>query len=833
MHSSELQRVWNLDGSPFSGETLLAKWVEACGIKADPADFWRNSSKIGKQFSSDPIAIRMLTNVALLEESPEKVLFVAILLNRLGRHGLAARLVPTAEQAKTKKWQRAALEVSTHEYEEAKRPACGRSTSLVLSVEDNQVSVVGVRGITTDVLLEQTSWQECLVAFARESGPMPSAATTVVEMRDDVPLSVLHDLAEVAYLAGLRVAVVAQNLDFESGLEDVDQWLALRGATLPLFVRQGEALRPARLLGGGADLGFNEMPALTMEQVTRWLEFGWLFDFATAPLFHEPKTFELRGLVNSLTRSQYSDADIVPFECVVESIPDPERRGVALERLATVFLDRGDFGMAVELFNLVPEPDRSAYFSSRRNRAKFGLAQFEDVVPWGDNGVVRNRDRNLIAEASAAMQLLDALERAESTSQGEAGSSVGNELHVCSILHASPPYQSGGYANRAHQLLSAVQDSGINLAAFTRPGFPDESLVAGQSVVDEFEGVKYVRLGGDRRRNDGEYQYMLESLDAYREHLRIERPDVVHLRSTYVSALPGMIAAKELGIPTVYEVSGMWELVYATYGDARRESMRARTVRLEDAVLQRADRIVTLTAAMADIINGRVSTKNPVEVLPNAVDTDRFVPSPKDAGLLNELGWDESLPVIGYAGSVVDYEGLEVLVDALALLRDRGVDFRFVLIGDGAVHAQVRARIEKRDLEEKSLVTGRIPHAEVERYYSIFDICAFPRLSTPATEAVSPLKPFEALSSGKAVVVSDVAALAEIIGGDDRGLIVPSGDVEALAEALQRYVDSPELRDAVGSVSRDWVIQNHTWEAVGGKFVATLRAAAGDASTQS
>src|SRR5699024_9021035 len=137
----------------------------------------------------------------------------------------------------------------------------------------------------------------------------------------------------------------------------------------------------------------------------------------------------------------------------------------------------------------------------------------------------------------------------------------------------------------------------------------------------------------------GEYQYMIESLEHYKAAIRRERPSVVHLRSTYVSALPGLIAAKHFGLPVIYEVSGMWELVYETDHRPSKQGTHARTVRLENAVLANADTVVTITDAMADIIAERVTTKKPVELVPNAVDADNFTTAESDPELLDALGW--------------------------------------------------------------------------------------------------------------------------------------------------------------------------------------------------
>ncbi|MGY2498613.1 glycosyltransferase family 4 protein, partial [Klebsiella pneumoniae] len=99
--------------------------------------------------------------------------------------------------------------------------------------------------------------------------------------------------------------------------------------------------------------------------------------------------------------------------------------------------------------------------------------------------------------------------------------------------------------------------------------------------------------------------------------------------------------------------------------------------------------------------------------------------------------------------------------------------------------------------------TGRIPHDDVEKYYSVIDICPLPRKGLPVCEMVSPLKPFEAMAMGKVVVSSDVAALAEIIDDGVTGLLHKKDDPEDLASKISLLIEDHELRDRLGKSARE------------------------------
>jgi len=104
-----------------------------------------------------------------------------------------------------------------------------------------------------------------------------------------------------------------------------------------------------------------------------------------------------------------------------------------------------------------------------------------------------------------------------------------------------------------------------------------------------------------------------------------------------------------------------------------------------------------------------------------------------------------------------------------------------------------------------------VPHDEVESYYSLIDITPFPRKPLPVCEMVSPLKPFEAMAMGKCVIVSSVAALAEIVGERPIGFISEKGSVEALAQVIAHVAGDAELRQQVGEEARRFVVAERDW----------------------
>ncbi|MGH8241972.1 MAG: glycosyltransferase [Steroidobacteraceae bacterium] len=402
------------------------------------------------------------------------------------------------------------------------------------------------------------------------------------------------------------------------------------------------------------------------------------------------------------------------------------------------------------------------------------------------------------------------------------------ERRVVNLLAYSLPYSSVGYATRSHGLAQAVQRAGWEILPHTRPGFPLDQMpeLQGRTLPaeDVIDGVRYHRLFDCARRQTTELGYLNAAIASYARVFESLSPAVVHAASNHTTGLPALIAARRSGIPFVYEMRGFWEV---TRSSSDPEFIRTRTYRLirlfETVVAQAADHVITLTEGMRKNLADRGVPVDRISVVPNGVDAERFVPRERDRELELRLGLSMDEPVIGYVGSMVEYEGLDDLVEAAAVLAARGRRFRLLLVGDGLSAPDLRARVDAAGLTHRTVLTGRVPHEDVTRYYSLIDVCAFPRKPWEVCELVSPLKPYEAMAQEKAVVVSGTAALARIVSDGETGLVFEAGSVPALVEALERALGDAGLRQRLGGAARRWILAGRTWRSAGEACVGVYR----------
>lgn len=408
---------------------------------------------------------------------------------------------------------------------------------------------------------------------------------------------------------------------------------------------------------------------------------------------------------------------------------------------------------------------------------------------------------------------------------------------VLYILHNTLPYSSGGYATRGHGMAKAFDQAGVDIICISRPGFPHDipgdhtgKQTSSQDVID---GIVYSRLAKPFRSDLSAVKYMERSAKVIGQAIRQYRPSCVISASNHQTALPACIAARQHGVPFVYEVRGFWEITRISREPEFANGLGyAMQVYYETAVAKAADHVLTLTGPMKEELIRRGVNEESITLAPNSCDPLQFVPRPRDSELAALLGIPADVPVIGYIGSFVQYEGLEHLVEAAVKLRDRGLDFRLLLVGNENASGSERGPITEEilriskgaGLDDLLLMPGRVPHDQVEAYYSLIDIAPFPRKPQPVTEMVSPMKPLEAFAMEKAVVVSSVKALEEMVQHNRTGLVFRKGDVGDLADTLAQLIEDGALRERLGKAGRAWVEQERTWQRTAKKALTDMAA---------
>lgn len=307
------------------------------------------------------------------------------------------------------------------------------------------------------------------------------------------------------------------------------------------------------------------------------------------------------------------------------------------------------------------------------------------------------------------------------------------------------------------------------------------------------------------------------------------RPDVLHAHSPVLTALPTLRVGRRLGLPVVYEVRAFWEDAAVDHGTTRDGSVRYRLTRaLETYALKRAHHVTTICEGLRRDIVARGVAPQRVTVIPNAVDIEGFEPGGiPDPVLRSTLGLD-NCSVLGFIGSFYAYEGLDLLLEALPKIRQSGHDARVLLVGGGPQESALKTQVKRLGLDHLVVFTGRVPHAEVKRYYDLIDVLAYPRHSMRLTELVTPLKPLEAMAQGRLLVASDVGGHRELIRHGETGMLFQAGSATSLAgvigQLLDQRADWPRLRQA----GRRHVESERNWRSSVSRYADVYRSVTPD-----
>jgi len=290
------------------------------------------------------------------------------------------------------------------------------------------------------------------------------------------------------------------------------------------------------------------------------------------------------------------------------------------------------------------------------------------------------------------------------------------------------------------------------------------------------------------------------------------QPHLIHAHSPVLDALPSLWIGRQRRIPVVYEVRAFWEDAAVDHGTGREGGVRYRATRaLETYALKHADHVTTICEGLKAEIVARGVPEARVTVIPNAVDIGEFrFGAPVDERLKRELGLSVCT-VIGFIGSFYKYEGLDLLIQALPTVLQARPEARLLLVGGGPQDEALRSMVRAGRLEDKVFFTGRVPHSEVHRYYSIVDVLAYPRRSMRLTELVTPLKPLEAMAQGQLLVASDVGGHRELIRDGKTGFLFQAGSSAALAEVLLRVLGRSSQWQQVRSQGRAFVETERSW----------------------
>jgi len=375
------------------------------------------------------------------------------------------------------------------------------------------------------------------------------------------------------------------------------------------------------------------------------------------------------------------------------------------------------------------------------------------------------------------------------------------------IAASSLPYHTSGYTTRTHAVICALIKAGLQVRVLTRTGYPwdrpdSAGAPAGSNTV--IDGVEYRHIAGPNNKRPL-LLFVVQASAAIARVAAEERVAVIHAASNHVNALPALYAARRLGIPFFYEMRGLWELSKASRfpGFDQREEFRL-GLDLEGFVARQADRVFAISEQLAaHAVREWGIPREKIALLPNCVDPLNF-----SSGQMPAAGEHKLV----YAGSLIGYEGLDTLLEACALLQDKGVKLQLQVVGHGEAGKSLQEQAERLGLGESVSFLGRVKPEVARAKVLEASLVCIPRKPYRVCEIIPPIKLVEALAMAKPVVVPDLPVFRDELAEGDCAWFFRANDPVSLADTLQRALQDHDLLVEMGKRARKHAETRRNWQ---------------------
>lgn len=301
-----------------------------------------------------------------------------------------------------------------------------------------------------------------------------------------------------------------------------------------------------------------------------------------------------------------------------------------------------------------------------------------------------------------------------------------------------------------------------------------------------------------------ELGYTLVAYRALARAIARHRPDVLYER--YNLFLPaGIWAARRHRLPMLLEINAPILEERSRYDGLS----LTRLARWSQAYAWRnADKVLPVTKVLGDIVASYGVRPERIVVIPNGINSGRFADAPDTQAAKQALGLDGRL-VLGFTGFVRDWHGLDKVI-AMMAGDAPGARRHLLVVGDGPARAALEQQARELGMADRVTFTGVVGRDDVARHVAAFDIALQPAVVAYA----SPLKLFEYLALGKAIVGPAQPNIEEILRPDYNAVLFDPQDPYGLARAVQRLCDDGALRARVAANARHTIAeQNLTWHA--------------------
>ncbi len=385
-------------------------------------------------------------------------------------------------------------------------------------------------------------------------------------------------------------------------------------------------------------------------------------------------------------------------------------------------------------------------------------------------------------------------------------------MRILHVLDHSIPLHSG-YTFRTFQILSEQRKLGYETLHVTgikhTAPFQDSETVSGLKFYRTPVGSKFLS-----KLPIINQWYVVKTLEKRVEEIaKREKVDIIHAHSPVLNGLAALNVGRKLNIPVHYEIRAFWEDAAVGNGNGTEGDLRYNITKwLETYVVKNVASVTTICDGLKQDLISRGIPEDKITLIPNAVDISKFSgPHEANPDLQERLNIKD-MTVLGFIGSFYDYEGLDILLDAMKSVITRVPNACLLLVGGGPMEKALKDQASKLNLGDRVIFTGRVPHDKVQDYYNLVDIFIYPRKKMRLTDLVTPLKPLEAMAQHKLVAASDIGGHRELIEDGKTGVLFEPDNPLALAKKVGELVEASADWPKFHAAGRHYVEDVRNWK---------------------
>ncbi|MDB9858175.1 glycosyltransferase [Flavobacteriaceae bacterium] len=387
-------------------------------------------------------------------------------------------------------------------------------------------------------------------------------------------------------------------------------------------------------------------------------------------------------------------------------------------------------------------------------------------------------------------------------------------MKVLHVLYQSLPQVSGS-SIRSRDIMLSQKEVGIEVLAITAP-FQNSISKKGLDIIDD---ITYIRTSQntknsitDLRKGVLQRIYRVFSILIFSQKLfstiKKEKPDVLHAHAMFFCAIPSLVLGKVFNIPVVYEFRSLW--MYQKTNSRNKGFINKKIeiflIHVEIFCLKKAAHAVILNENLKEFIFSKTNKPFKNTIINNAVNTSLIEKLKASITPISRKDF-----VFGYVGTITEYEGLEFLIQTFQELYDDGFKHKLIIYGKGVNKQSVQDQIIARSDINTISYKGAIAPSEVYKAFSEIDVIINPRLNTPKTNSVTPLKPLEAMAYEKLFIGSDVRGIKEIVP-QGTGFLFSSENKNDLKKVVKKVASlSPQDRNHHKKEALAFVVSHKSW----------------------